>query len=275
MRVLGGPGGVLESWPDPLPPIRHDGEDAPNVQDDVTPEDPGGDPPSPPVEIVVVDRLDLDAIDVGPDARIDNAELARAIGELAMVVMLRSARLGISRGRALIRAAASSGPGRMVSGAVAGALDALGRDGRVTWRTNEPRLEEQLGRVVAFVAPVVVQSLDPEELIEALDVDTIVSAVDVNALLERVDIEALLERVDIEALLERVDVNALARRARIGELVAESTGDVAGSALDVGRRQAVGLDTLLAKTVDRVLGRDASSLPQGPPALDHATEGDE
>ena len=240
------------------------------MQDDVAPDGSGAETSSESVEIVVVDHLDLDAIDVGPDPGAANAELARMIGELAMVVTLRSARLGISRGRALIRAAARSGPGRVMTEALAGARDALGRDGWVTWRTTEPRFEEQLGRVVAFVAPVVVQSLDAEELVEALDVDAIVSAIDVDALLEQVDVNALLERVDLDALLDRVDVNALARRARIGELVAESTGDVAGSALDVGRRQAVGLDTLLAKTVDRLLGRDSESLPQGPPALDRS-----
>ena len=253
--------------------------------------------------------------------RSTDASFAHSLGRRAMRLALGATSAGLATGRALIRSAAESTPGQVVADIASGALDALGRESGIDWDSAEQRVEEQLGRVVAVVAPVVVQSIDPEELLEALDLNAFVRSidlnalmaqidvnglldrVDVNALLDRVDVDALLDRVDVDALMERVDVNALldrvdidalmerldvdallaradvdgvvsrvdvnavARRARIGELVAESSGDVAGSALDLGRRQAVALDTLLARSINRVLGRDASNLPDGPPAL--------
>jgi hypothetical protein len=104
-------------------------------------------------------------------------------------------------------------------------------------------------------------------VLDRVDVDALLDRADIDALLDRVTVQALLDRIDVDDLVSRVDVNAVARRAQIGELVAESTGDVAGSALDLGRRQAVALDTLLARALDRVLGRDSDAMPPGPPAL--------
>jgi hypothetical protein len=285
---------------------------------------------SEPVEIIVLDPDERQWGRVTREQPRARASAAHILGELTMSLALRTARASISAGRSLYRAAADSGPGQLVTDAASGALGALGRNGAIDWDVAETRVEEQLGRVISIVAPVIVQSIDPEELLAALDIDALVDAVDVNALLDRVDVNGLLDRVDVDALLDRVDVNALldrvevdalldradvnalldradvnalleradidalldrvtvlalidridvddlvarvdvnavARRAQIGELVAESTSDVAGSALDVGRRQAVALDTLLARALDRVLGRDTDKLPQGPPAL--------
>lgn len=250
-----------------------------------------------------------------------DASLARALGRGAMRLALTATNAGISTGRSLFRSAVESAPGQVVADLASGAVDALGRESGIDWDRAEQRVEEQLGRVVAVVAPVVVQSIDPEELLRALDVNALVSSVDLNAMLAQVDVDALIERVDVDALLARVDVdallarvdvdallarvdvdallarvvvndllarvdvdalleradvdglvarvdvNAVARRARIGELVAESSSDVAGSALDLGRRQAVALDTLLARSINRVLGRDSSTMPEGPPTL--------
>jgi uncharacterized RDD family membrane protein YckC len=57
-------------------------------------------------------------------------------------------------------------------------------------------------------------------------------------------------------------------------LVAQSTSQVAGSTLDIARRQAVGLDTLIMGLVDRLLGREPSAQPLGPPGLvSEKTEG--
>ena len=210
---------------------------------------------------------------------------AHSLGRRAMRLALGATNAGISTGRTLLRSAVESAPGQVVADIAFGALDALGRESGIDWDSAEQRVEEQLGRVVAVVAPVVVQSIDPEDLLQALDlnalmrsidlnallaqidVDGLLARVDVDALLDRVDVDALLSRADIDGVVSRVDVNAVARRARIGELVAESSGDVAGSALDLGRRQAVALDTLLARSINRVLGRDASTMPDGPPAL--------
>ena len=259
-----------------------------------------------------------------------DASFAHSLGKRAMRLALSATSAGISTGRSLFRSAVETVPGQVVADIASGAVDALGREGGIDWDRAEQRVEEQLGRVVAVVAPVVVQSIDPEELLQAIDVNALVSSVDLNALMAQVDVDALLARVDVDALLARVDVdgllervdvdallarvavndllarvdvdallervdvdavlarvdvdallaradvdgvvarvdvNAVARRARIGELVAESSGDVAGSALDLGRRQAVALDTLLARSINRVLGRDASTMPDGPPAL--------
>ena len=63
----------------------------------------------------------------------------------------------------------------------------------------------------------------------------------------------MLAEVDIDALLDRIDVAAIAERAQVGELVAQSTRDVAGSTLDLARRQLVALDLLVLRVVHRVM----------------------
>lgn len=242
----------------------------------------------------------------------EDSSLARTAGEKAMSLGLRALQQGTGVGRSLARRVADSAPGRLASEVASGAMDAIGEDADLDWPEGSQFARDRLGRVIAVVAPVVVESLDPVELMEHIDVNAIMDAVDVNAVLDRVDVNALLDRVDVDALLERVDVNALladadidalvqradldailadvdldallervdvdavlarvdvaelAKRAKVGELVAESTSDVAGSALDLGRRQAVALDTLLAGVVNRILGRHSEGMPQGPALL--------
>ncbi len=280
-----------------------------HVDEGVGPDESTDDAPQPPTDIVVV-----------RSRRNADASFAHSLGKSAMRLALSATNAGISTGRSLFRSALDSVPGQLVADIASGAVDALGRESGIDWDRAEQRVEEQLGRVVAVVAPVVVQSIDPEELLAALDVNALVSSVDLNALLEQVDVDALLARIDVDALLarvdvdglldrvdvdallarvvvndllarvdvdalldradvdavvSRVDVNAVARRARIGELVAESSGDVAGSALDLGRRQAVALDTLLARSINRVLGRDASTMPDGPPTLTNTEDAEQ
>jgi hypothetical protein len=104
-------------------------------------------------------------------------------------------------------------------------------------------------------------------LLDRVDVDALLDRADVDALLDRVDVDRLLSRVDVDAILDRVDVEGLVVRARVGDIVARSTGQVAGSALDVGRRQAVGLDALVLGLVNRVMRREAGSVPRSPPEL--------
>ncbi len=91
--------------------------------------------------------------------------------------------------------------------------------------------------------------------------------VDVEGIIDRVDIDGIVQRVDIEGLLDDVDVAGIAKRADIGDLVAESTTSVAGSALDLGRRQIVGLDAILMQFVNRIMGRDPDTLKPGPELL--------
>jgi len=109
--------------------------------------------------------------------------------------------------------------------------------------------------------------VDLDRLLDRVDLDRLLDRVDVDRLLDRVDVDRLLDRVDVDALMNRVDVEALTTRANVGELVARSTGQVAGSTLDLVRRQAVGLDTLIMRFVDRLLGRDPDAQPLGPPEL--------
>jgi uncharacterized RDD family membrane protein YckC len=109
--------------------------------------------------------------------------------------------------------------------------------------------------------------IDINQLLDRVDVDRLLDRVDVNRLLDGVDVNRLLDGVDVNRLIDRVDVEAITKRANVGGLVAQSTGQVAGSTLDIARRQAVGLDTLIMGLVDRLLGRDAAAQPLGPPKL--------
>jgi uncharacterized RDD family membrane protein YckC len=149
-------------------------------------------------------------------------------------------------------------------------------------------------RVVEQVVPTVVGSVDIDALIERvdlnalldrididrlltrIDVDSLMARVDVKALLDRIDVGEIIERVDLnavlaevdlDALLDRIDVAALAEQAEIGELVAQSTRDVAGSTLDLVRRQLVALDLLVLRLVQRVLHKRGARMEAGPQSL--------
>jgi uncharacterized RDD family membrane protein YckC len=106
-----------------------------------------------------------------------------------------------------------------------------------------------------------------DRLLDRVDVDRLLERVDVDRLLEKVDLDRLLARVDVNALMQQVDIEAITTRAKVGEMVARGTTEFAGSTLDVVRRQAVGLDTLIIRFVDRLLGRDPDAQPKGPPGL--------
>ena len=72
---------------------------------------------------------------------------------------------------------------------------------------------------------------------------------------------------DMDALLANVDVAALAEKAEVGRLVTESSQQVAGSALDLARRQIVGLDLLITGLTMRLVGKRPDQLPAGPTQL--------
>lgn len=128
---------------------------------------------------------------------------------------------------------------------------------------SEPGL---FGRVAGAVTGKMVDVVPIEEIIEQVDVDALLERVDVNRLLDRVDVDRLLDRVDIDRLLARVDLEELVQRAGIPDVVADTTGQLAGRTLDVARRQVVGLDTVVSGIVDRLLRRRGPA-PVGPPAL--------
>ena len=124
---------------------------------------------------------------------------------------------------------------------------------------------EASDRVLDIVDPnLVLDHVDVDALIQRVDVNAILDRVDINALLERVDVNSLMDRVDIDALMARVNVEALVDRAGIPEIVAESTSHLTGSALDFFRRPIVGLDEILFRALNRLIGREPAEFPQGP-----------
>jgi uncharacterized RDD family membrane protein YckC len=129
-------------------------------------------------------------------------------------------------------------------------------------------------RVLGFVDPnlildhvdvdALLERVDVNRLLDRVDVDELLDRVDVDRLLDRVDVNTLMDRVDVDALMDRVDVHGLVDRAGIPEVVAASTGHLTGSALDLFRKPIVGLDEILFRALNRLVGRDPSSYPAGP-----------
>lgn len=165
-----------------------------------------------------------------------------------------------------------------------------------------------LDRLVGPVRDAILASIDPDDIVSRVDVDALVARIEVEALLQRIDVNALLDRVEVNDLLDRVDVNRLldrvdpdrlldrvdadrlldrvdvdrivaridvdgvVSRVDIDGIVASSTRGALGSLVDVARRQLVGLDTILVRTMLRLRGADPTTLPDGPPALVDETE---
>lgn len=136
--------------------------------------------------------------------------------------------------------------------------------------------EVQLERAASATLPAVARSVDLDAVLDEVDVDALLDhvdldrlleRVDVNRLLDRVDVNRLLDRVDVDRLLDRVDVDAVVGRAQVGDIVVEGTSRIGVSALDLARRQAAALDTVVLGVVNRLLRRDVRSLPSGPPRL--------
>jgi hypothetical protein len=124
------------------------------------------------------------------------------------------------------------------------------------------------GRALDVVDPqVVLDHIDIEAVLDRIDVNRVLDRIDANRLLDRVDIDRVLARIDMDKLLAGVDLEALVRRSGVPDIVAESTGRVAGSALDVARRQLAGLDTIVDRLVDRLLRRPLDARPVAPPLL--------
>lgn len=127
---------------------------------------------------------------------------------------------------------------------------------------------EASDRVLDIVDPnLVLDNVDINNFLDRVDVNELLDRVDIDQLLERVDIDALMARVDIDALMDRVDVQSLVDRAGIPEIVRESTSHLTGSALDLARRPLVGLDEILFRFLNRILGRDLEDFPTGPSDL--------
>lgn len=109
--------------------------------------------------------------------------------------------------------------------------------------------------------------VDVNHLLDRVDVNTLLDRVDVDELLDRVDVDRLLERADVDALMDRVDVRAIVDKAGIPEIVAESTGHLTGSALDLFRRPIVGIDEIIFRSLNALFRRDPNTFPTGPGQL--------
>ena len=133
---------------------------------------------------------------------------------------------------------------------------------------TEPERQGLFGRAAGALTGRVVETIPPDVILDHIDVDALLDRVDINRVLDRVDMDRLLARIDVDALMRNVDVEALVRRSGVPDLVAESTGRLAEGALDVARRQVVGLDTVLVGTVLR------RPLAAAPAAL-RETDGDQ
>ncbi|MFD3401264.1 RDD family protein [Kribbella sp. NPDC058693] len=122
------------------------------------------------------------------------------------------------------------------------------------------------GRVIETVQPdVVLSHIDLDALLDRVDINRVLSRVDLDALIDRIDVERLMDRVDVERLLERVDlgrllervdVESLVRRSGVPQIVVESQTRLAGSLVDLVRRQLAGLDAILNRGVTRLLRRE-------------------
>lgn len=226
------------------------------------------------------------------------------IGDLVEMAAGSAVAVGAAGARAVARTTAAAGSvvnrildlpaGRLTSKAFTTFFQAPARQAQVDLYTAGRRAEEAIGQVVAIVVPVVVDAVNVSVVVDRLDINKLLNRIDVNALMERidldrllrevdldalmrrvdvqalidrVDVDGLMERVDVDALLERIDVEALMVRANVGELVARSTQTIAGSTIDLARRQGAGLDTIIGGIVNRTLGRKRDDLPTGPPLL--------
>lgn len=123
------------------------------------------------------------------------------------------------------------------------------------------------GRITGAFTGKVVEAIDPDTILDQVDLNALMDRIDVNRVLDRVDVDRLLDRVDVDRLLARVDAAALVQRSGVPEIVAESTGRFAGSALDTGRRQLVVVDVLTARAVDAMLRRHPQGWGHCPPLL--------
>jgi hypothetical protein len=134
-----------------------------------------------------------------------------------------------------------------------------------------------LEAVLSRIVPVVVRSMDPEEIVERVDVQALVDRVDVQGVVSRLDLNEivarvdlnrtldsvdpnrLLDRVDLDHVVERVDMGPVAREALegidMGELIRESTASIGQDTVEAVRVRAMRFDDGVARIVDRVFRR--------------------
>ena len=104
--------------------------------------------------------------------------------------------------------------------------------------------------LISAVLEIVVELLPIEAILAKVDVDALVGRVDVNALVGRVDVNEIVQRVDLPGI-----VTAVLENIELGDLIADSTTNIATNARDSARVQAIRVDGGLASVVDRILRR--------------------
>ncbi len=104
--------------------------------------------------------------------------------------------------------------------------------------------------------------IDVDALMARIDVDALVRRVDLDALMADVDVDALVGRIDLDAMIDRVDLPALVSRAGIDDIVSDAATGIARRTIDLLRRQLLGIDTVILRVVDRLLGRPRPTGPQ-------------
>lgn len=116
----------------------------------------------------------------------------------------------------------------------------------------------------------IVDQLDVDVIAQRLDLDALVQRLDINDIAARLDLDALIGRLDVDAIAGRLDLDALMKQIDLSQVMGRGTQEIAGSSLDLLRRQLVRLDFLLNRVVDGVFRRDRSSYPVGPSGLPEA-----
>jgi uncharacterized RDD family membrane protein YckC len=111
----------------------------------------------------------------------------------------------------------------------------------------------------------IVDRVDIDEVLKGVDINAVLARIDLDAVVARLDINRLMERVDINAIVDRVDLDAVTERMQLADIVSRSAGGILTKMLDVLRRVLVGVDAVIVRGVDRVLGRKGA--PTGPAYL--------
>jgi hypothetical protein len=108
--------------------------------------------------------------------------------------------------------------------------------------------EDQLKSFLVGIEPLITTVLN--FVVDLLPIDAILAKVDVDGLVGRVDVDALVQRVDLPRIVTQV-----LEGIELGDLIADSTTNIATSARDTARVQAIRADGGLASVIDRILRR--------------------
>jgi sugar-specific transcriptional regulator TrmB len=89
-----------------------------------------------------------------------------------------------------------------------------------------------------------------ERAVDLLPVEAIIARVDVDAIVRQVDIAELISRIDLPTMISQV-----LSEIELGDLISDSTTSLASDARDSVRVQAMNVDGLVARIVDKILVR--------------------